>query len=316
MTALPSGAGVPPRKVVALSGGVGGARLAQGLHRVLPPGALTVIVNTGDDFNHWGLEISPDVDTVMYHLAGICDDDRGWGLERETFRTLAAVRALGGPAWFNLGDRDLGTHLVRTERLRRGDPLSAVTADLCAALGVTSRVLPMADGPCRTRIHVPGGDVLPFQEWFVGRRAEPRVERVSWDEDPPAAPGVLEAIGAADLVVIGPSNPYVSIDPVLHRPGVREALRGRPVVAVSPIVGGRAVKGPLAGMVASLAGREASASAIADHYGSLLRALFVAPGDEVVRPGLRAIPGDILLPTPSDRVAFARRLLAEAEAQG
>lgn len=264
-------------KVVVLSGGVGGARLVEGLAAC--PIELTVVVNTGDDFDHWGLRICPDLDTVMYTLSGLADRQRGWGLAGETFRGLEAMRRLGGSSWFSLGDQDLATHILRTQRLRAGTSLTEITRQLCEALGVGPRVLPMTDTLRPTRIDSDEG-ILSFQDWLVGRRGAPTVRRVLLDGAPPPAPGVLGAIEDADVVVIPPSNPYVSVDPILTLPGVRGAVARRRVVAVSPIVGGRAVKGPLAGMIPSLAGVPASAAAVAAHYGTLLDGMVVETGDD------------------------------------
>ena len=269
----------PFSQVVCLSGGVGGARLLHGLARALPEGALTVVVNTGDDFKHWGLHISPDLDTVMYTLSGLGHEARGWGLAEETFGALEMVKRYGGDDWFALGDRDLGTHLIRTEALSRGEPLSAITSRLFRGLGVTTRVLPMADSPCRTMIDTEEHGTLPFQEWFVKKRTPP-VLRVWFDGTRAPAPGVIDAIDAADLVLIGPSNPYVSVDPILAMDGVRAAMEKKPVVALSPILGGRAVKGPLAEMIRALRGEEPSPGAIVRHYEGLLRGIFVESGDE------------------------------------
>jgi LPPG:FO 2-phospho-L-lactate transferase len=302
-----------PRRVVALSGGVGGARFAYGLSRVLEAEALTVIVNTGDDFTHWGLPICPDVDTVMYTLAELSDDERGWGLEGETFQALAGVRRYGGDDWFMLGDRDLATHLQRAERLARGQTLTEVCAALTTAVGVTARLLPMADAPCRTMIDTESHGTLPFQQWFVRHRAQPRVRRVWLDGDPPATPAVLGALREADLVFIGPSNPYVSIDPILTRAGVRDALRGRHVIAVSPIVAGRAVKGPLAEMIPALAGQPPSAAAIAAHYGPLLTAMVVENGDDAALDGIPVHACNTIMKSRADRVSLARECLAFAE---
>lgn len=299
-------------RVVALSGGVGGARFLDGVARALPPGALTCIVNTGDDFVHLGLTICPDLDTVMYTLAGLGDETRGWGLAGESFAAMEMVRRYGGPAWFALGDRDLATHLLRSEALRAGEPLSSVTARLCAAVGIGARVLPMAEAPCRTMIETVSHGTLPFQEWFVGRRAQPAVRAVRFDGRPPPAPGVLEAIDAADVVLIGPSNPYVSIDPILALDGVRAALARRPVVAVSPIVGGRAVKGPLGTMIPELTGAAPSAAAIARHYGPLLRGLVVERGDEHDVAGVAVRATDTIMRTRADRLRLAEETLAFA----
>lgn len=298
--------------VVALSGGVGGARFAYGLYRVLEPDALTVIVNTGDDFEHWGLDISPDLDTVMYTLAGLSDDERGWGLRDESFRTLEAMRRFGEDDWFALGDRDLATHLVRTKALSRGSTLSEVTDRLRTAVGVTAKILPMSDEPCRTMVETDSHGTLPFQQWFVKHRT-PSVSRILFDGDPKPAPGVLAAIEAAELVVIGPSNPYVSVDPILSRPGVRSALEKRPVIAVSPIVRGTAVKGPLADMIRSLEGEAPSAASVARHYGKLLTGFVVEHGDQDEIEGPRVRPCDTIMGTRDGRVRLATEVLAFAE---
>lgn len=266
-------------KVVALSGGVGGARLVDGLATALPAEDLTVVVNTGDDFEHWGLWISPDLDTVMYTLAGLADETRGWGLVDERWDVLDAMRRLDGEQWFQLGDRDLATHLVRTKALRGGRPLSAVTADLCRALGVGPRVLPMCEAPAPTTLRTADGETLDFQVWLVRERGRPTVAAVQLGGDGRPAPGVLEAIRACDVVIVPPSNPYVSIDPILRLAGVADALRAVPVVAVSPIVGGKAVKGPLAAMIPALADRPPSAAAVAAHYGDLLDGFVCERGD-------------------------------------
>jgi LPPG:FO 2-phospho-L-lactate transferase len=297
--------------VVALSGGVGGARLLRGLARVLPADQLTTIVNTGDDFRHWGLHIAPDVDTVMYTLAGLSHEERGWGLATETFVALEAMRLYGEDGWFALGDRDLATHLARTNGLARGETLTAVTARLCKALGVGPSVLPMSDGPRATMIDTKGHGTLSFQTWFVRHRAAPDVQRVWFDGDAGTTPAVLEALDAADLVVIGPSNPYVSVDPILILAGVREAIFAKPVVAVSPIVGGRAIKGPLATMIPQLAGVPASAAAIAAHYPGL-RGIVIERGDSV--PGMRTCQTDTVMldAAGSERLARATLELGKA----
>jgi LPPG:FO 2-phospho-L-lactate transferase len=280
---------------------------------VLAPGALTVIVNTGDDFVHWGLSISPDLDTVMYTLAGLSDDERGWGLRDETFRVLEGVRCYGGEDWFMLGDRDLATHLARTQGLSQGRTLSDVTTAQRTALGVHARILPMADDPCRTMVDTEGHGTLGFQEWFVRHRAPP-VKRVWFEGDPPPSEGVLSAIEGADLVLVGPSNPFVSIDPILSRPGVRSAIAERPVVAVSPIVGGRAIKGPLAEMLPRLVGEAASAGAIARHYGPLLSGIVVDCGDEGAVADVPVLATQTVMRTVADRARLAREVLAFASA--
>jgi len=249
---------------------------------------------------------------VMYTLAAVGDEERGWGLQGETFAAMAMVKRLGGPDWFNLGDRDLATHLLRTEALAAGQSLTAVTARLCAALGVGARVLPMADGPCRTMIETVADGTLPFQEWFVGRRAQPMVRAVRFDGHPPAAPGVLAAIAEAELVLIGPSNPYVSIDPILSLDGVAAALARKPVVAVSPIVGGRAVKGPLGAMIPALTGAPPTAGAIARHYGGWLRGIVVERGDEGGVDGMAVRSTDTIMGSREERLRLAKETLAFA----
>jgi LPPG:FO 2-phospho-L-lactate transferase len=293
------------RSVVALSGGVGGARLLRGLARALPEGVLTAIVNTGDDFEHWGQYVSPDLDTVMYTLAGLSDETRGWGLSGETFALLEAMKRYGEDAWFSIGDRDMATHVVRTAALARGERLTAITERLCRAVGVTTRVLPMSDDRCRTMIDTREHGALTFQTWFVRHRTAPAARRVWFEGDARATPAVLDALRDAELVVIGPSNPYVSIDPILSLPGVRDAVFARPVVAMSPIVGGRAVKGPLAEMIPALDGVAPSASAIAAHYPGL-RGMVVERGDAVP---LRALATDTVMRGPEDSERLAREVL-------
>src|SRR5512140_1060399 len=258
-------------KIVALAGGVGGAKLADGLARTLAPDDLTVIVNTGDDFEHWGLCISPDLDTVCYTLAGLANPVTGWGRQKETFQALENVRRLGGPDWFGIGDQDLGTHLERTRRLRDGQPLSEVTRAFCRAWGVGPTIQPMSDQPVRTMVDTLENGELAFQEYFVHLHCEPRVKgfRFAGIEQAEPAPGCLEAIDAADAIIFCPSNPWVSLDPILAVPGMRAAVKAKPVLAVSPIIGGETVKGPAAKMFREL-GIPASAIAVAQHYGDLL----------------------------------------------
>jgi LPPG:FO 2-phospho-L-lactate transferase len=299
-------------KVVALSGGVGGARLLDGLARALPAGSMTAIVNTGDDFVHLGMNVSPDLDTVMYTLSGLADEERGWGLAGETFGGLAMVKRYGGPDWFGLGDRDLATHLVRTEALRGGQPLSAITARLCTALGIPHPILPMSDAPVQTMIETTTEGTLPFQQWFVRRRTEPPVRGVRFHGARSPAPGTLEAIAACDVVVFGPSNPYVSIDPILCLDGMREALAKKPVVAVSPIVGGAAIKGPLATMIRDLTGEVASAGAVARHYRGLLSAMVVERGDEGTVTSIPVLGTSTVMRSRGDRLALAKEVLAFA----
>lgn len=249
-------------KIVALAGGVGGAKFAHGLAQVLPPEDLTVIVNTGDDFEHYGLYICPDLDTVCYTLAGIANPETGWGRVNETWNVIENAAKLGGPAWFRLGDQDLGTHIERTRRLKEGQSVSQVTEDFCRTWGIQQTILPMSDQPVRTIVETEEGD-LAFQEYFVHRRCEPRVRgfRFEGAETAKPAPGVREAIHAADAVIICPSNPWVSINPILR---VVNRI-DKPVIAISPIIGGQTVKGPAAKMYREL-GIEPSALAVANHY--------------------------------------------------
>lgn len=289
-------------KVVALAGGVGGARLVDGLAQACSD--LTVVVNTGDDFDHCGLRICPDLDTVMYTLAGLSNPTQGWGLAGETWEIFERVQALGGPDWFRLGDRDLATHLARTQWLRDGLALSEVTRRLCEGYGVRTPVLPMCEGPRPTTVVTEDGP-RDFQTWLVRERA-PAVHAVWSEGDPDPAPGVLEALEAADLVVVAPSNPYVSVDPMLRLRHVRRAVRARPTVAVSPIVGGQAVKGPLAEMIPALAGRAPSAEAVRAHYGDLVDGMVVQRGDTVQGPVLHE---EIVMGDRADRTRLAQAVL-------
>lgn len=274
----------PNLKVVALAGGVGGAKLAAGLQAVLPPGNLTVIVNTGDDFEHWGLAICPDLDTVMYNLAGVHNPEMGWGRAGESFAVLEETARLAGEDWFRLGDRDLALHLRRTQWLRQGVSLTDVIDRLRRGLGVPSTILPMSDSPVPTLVHTDEGD-LPFQHYFVRLRCEPVLIDLSFVGADRAKPpqAALDALHRADLVVICPSNPYVSIDPILSIPGFREAIQSCtcPVIAVSPIVGGQAIKGPAAKMMREL-GEMISPLTVADHLQDLLDGFVIDHADAEV----------------------------------
>jgi len=267
-------------KIVALAGGVGGAKLAHGLAQILPPEDLTVIVNTGDDFEHLGLTICPDLDTVCYTLAGLANPETGWGRQNETWNTISNIEKLGGPNWFRLGDQDFGTHLERTRRLKEGQSLSQVTKDFCKAWGIKQTVLPMSDSPVRTMVNTDEGE-LAFQEYFVHRHCEPRVKGFRFDgvEGVQPAIGAREAIESAQAIVICPSNPWVSIDPILAVTGVRPKLAGKSVIAVSPIIGGQTVKGPAAKMFFEL-GIQPTALAVANHYGKLLSGFVLDTVDE------------------------------------
>jgi len=298
--------------VVYLSGGVGGARFAHGLAHVLAPERLTLIVNTGDDFVHWGLSIAPDLDTVMYTLANLADVARGWGLAQETFETLAAVTRYGGETWFQLGDRDLATHLMRSQWLRQGESLTAVTARLCRTLGVQATVLPMSDQPCQTMIDTQSAGTLMFQHWLVQQRAQPAVRRVwfrSEGGETRASSAVLAALEAAEFAILGPSNPYVSIDPILALPGVRERLAALPVIAISPIVHGQAIKGPLASMLQTLAGVEPSARSIVQHYAPLLAAMVVEHGDQIGISELPVLATATVMHTRQNSCTLAQQVL-------
>jgi LPPG:FO 2-phospho-L-lactate transferase len=308
-------------KVVALAGGVGGAKLADGLSRALLPEELTVIVNTGDDFEHWGLQISPDLDTVCYTLAGLANPETGWGLKGETWQVLEAVRTLGGPDWFRIGDRDLATHLERTRRLRDGEPLSQITRDFCKRWGISCTVLPMTDDTVATIVQSDEGD-LAFQEYFVHRSCAPRVKgfRFAGIESARPAPGVLQALATADAVVICPSNPWVSVDPILAvitPPGLHPAEQGKAlkrVVAVSPFIGGRAIKGPAAKMSAEL-GLQPNPLTIARHYSRLgLSGLVLDQTDEswsegIREAGIQPMLTNALMTTSADRLRLAQDVL-------
>jgi LPPG:FO 2-phospho-L-lactate transferase len=306
--------------IVALAGGVGGAKMAHGLQGALPPGELTVIVNTADDFDLYGLRISPDLDTVMYTLAGVADPVHGWGVAGDTRQTLDAIARYGRDPWFLLGDQDFATHILRTERLRTGAPLSVVTAELAAALGVPSRIVPMTDDRVGTLLETPAG-TLEFQDYFVGRRQSDDVLGVSFAgiERATTQPDALAAIHAADAIVIAPSNPIVSVRPILATPGVGEALAAAaaPVVAVSPIVGGRALKGPAASMLATL-GHEVSALGVARLYAGLVGGLVIDEVDrelapEIARLGPRVLVTDTVMGDDDDRQRLARDVLEFAE---
>jgi LPPG:FO 2-phospho-L-lactate transferase len=302
--------------ILALAGGVGGAKLADGLAHLLGE-RLTVIVNTGDDFTHLGLHVSPDLDTVMYTLAGIANPQTGWGIAGETWNFLGQVERLGGPAWFRLGDRDLATHVLRTERLAAGDNHSAVTAMLCRALGVAATVLPMSDDPVRTIICSDDGE-LPFQDYFVRLACAVPVCSIRYDGAPVARLNSALAKLDPSAIVICPSNPYLSVDPILAVPGMQAWLRaqGCPIVAVSPIVGGAAIKGPAAKIMAEL-GAPASAVGIARHYAGLIDGLVIDVADaglapEITAEGMAVKVVPSVMSSAEDRVLLARTCLGFA----
>ena len=304
--------------VLALSGGIGGAKLALGLYRVLPPETLTVIANTGDDFEHLGLSISPDIDTLLYTLGGIDNPEFGWGRRNETWTFMAALKSLGGETWFKLGDGDLATHIERTRRLTAGESLTQITDDFRRRLAISARLLPMSDDRVRTRLRIEEG-WLDFQDYFVRLHSEPVVREIVYAgaSEARANPDFLAALLDDDLelVVICPSNPFLSVDPMLSLPGVRDALRScrAPVAAVSPIIGGKAVKGPTAKIMAEL-GLPIGAAAIARHYVDLLD-LFVADeadADVVAELEIPVILTRTLMVTLEDRDALARGVLTAA----
>lgn len=304
------------RRIVALAGGVGGAKLAQGLAQVLSPEELTIIVNTGDDFEHLGLTICPDLDTVCYTLANLANPETGWGRVDETWNAIANVEKLGGPSWFRLGDSDFATHIERTRRLREGQTLTQITKDFCKAWGIKHSVLPMSDSPVRTMVDTDEGE-LAFQEYFVHRRCEPRVKGFRFDgiEDAEPTTSVKEAIESADMIVICPSNPWVSIDPILSLCSpllVGEGLGVRSV-AVSPIISGKAIKGPAAKMFAEL-GIEPSALAVANHYrnildGFVLDTLDSILEDEIKKLNMKTLKTNTLMNNLADRTRLANDVL-------
>jgi LPPG:FO 2-phospho-L-lactate transferase len=305
--------------VLALSGGVGGAKLVLGLSKVVPPGRLVVIANIGDDFEHLGLHVSPDVDTLLYTLAELDNPETGWGRRNETWTFMAAIEALGGETWFRLGDGDLATHVERTRRLKAGDQLSSIIADFARRYGIATRILPMTDDIVRTRVLTSGG-WLDFQRYFVEQQCQPEVEDFSFEGATVARPlqDFMAALAEPALraVVICPSNPFISVDPILALPGVRDALLRcpAPIIAVAPIIGGKAVKGPTAKMMREL-GMEVSAAAVAHYYGSLLNG-FVLDQMDAAMAGELSVPAvstNTLMRSLSDREHLAKVVLALAD---
>ena len=297
---------------VALCGGVGGAKLALGLSHVIAPDKLTIVVNTGDDFEHVGLHVSPDIDTVLYTLAGLANAEQGWGLAGETWRFMDALARIGGPTWFRLGDQDLATHALRTERLQRGDTLSAITDHLRRAMGIGPAIVPMSDDPVRTIVDTEIGR-LAFQSYFVEHKCTPRVRSISFDGAGSATPAPAALAALADPVLAGviicPSNPWLSIDPILAVPGWRAALAARkaPLVAVTPIVAGQAIKGPTAKIMAEL-GLTPDAASIVDHYRGLIDGFLLDAADAALaeRLATSVLTADTIMRTLDDRIRVAR----------
>lgn len=303
---------------MALAGGVGGAKLVWGLAQTLPPEQLTVAVNTGDDDCFHGLHISPDLDTMLYTLAGLSNPQTGWGLAGDTFHALAMLARYGADTWFNLGDRDLATHIRRTQRLREGASLSAITAELCHSLGVQHRITPMSDDPVRTFLETAAGE-LAMQDYFVRQRSQPAVSAVHYRGAATArpAPGLAAALAEVDLVVLCPSNPLLSLGPILAVPGVRESLAALPAdcrrVAVSPLVGGAAVSGPAARIMAGL-GYAATAAGVARLYQGLCDFFLLDARDANLAPaitelGMRPVVAPIIMETERDKIALAELIL-------
>jgi LPPG:FO 2-phospho-L-lactate transferase len=303
-------------RVVVLAGGLGGSRLALALAETLEPQELTIVGNVGDDLEVLGLHVSPDLDTILYTLTGRLDESKGWGREDESWNALASADELGGETWFGLGDRDIGLHLVRTAALRGGEPLSAVTARLASALGLEPRLLPATDDLLRTWIATPAGE-LSFQEWFVARGHRDEVDGVRFEgaDEARPAPGVLEALEEADLIAIAPSNPYVSIAPILAVAKIRRALerRSAPSVAVSPLIAGKAVRGPADRMLARLAGGTGPQQ-VTDCYEGLIDALVVDEADADEEAGVRTIVTRTLMEDADSRRRVAEAVLEPAGA--
>jgi LPPG:FO 2-phospho-L-lactate transferase len=301
-------------RVVLLSGGGGGARFARGLAAAVEPGELTVVGNVGDDLEILGLHVSPDLDSLLYTLAGLIDDERGWGRADESWNALEAATDWGGESWFRLGDRDVGLHLVRTRALREGTPLSAVTRQLCERAGLATRIVPATDDRLRTHVVTPAGR-FPFQEWFVGRRHEDDVDGVDYEgaADARPAPGVMEALAGAEAILLAPSNPYLSIGPILAVAAIRDAIASRRArcVAVSPLVGGKAVSGPLDRMLSRMAGGTTPAL-VAQSYKGLIDALVIDEADAVAEADVELVVAKTLMRDRDGERRLAERVLEAA----
>ena len=302
-------------KVVALAGGVGGAKLVDGIAQILPPEAFSIIVNTGDDLEYLSMKISPDLDTVCYTLANLANPETGWGQKDETWQTFDAVANLDGSAWFRLGDKDLATHLVRTTRLESGEKLSEITADFLRCWGVGHAVYPMSDDPVRTIVHTKSGEALGFQEYFVHQACQPEVRSFEFlgIEEAQPVPKAIDAIKGCDLIIFSPSNPWVSIDPILAVPGIKKLITEKPVIVVSPLVRGKALKGPAAKMYAEL-GIEPCALEVAKHYHDVLAGFVFDTQDaeeleKIERWRIIPLVTDIVMKNRQDRVRLAEEVL-------
>ncbi len=307
--------------IVALAGGVGAAKFLRGLVEVIPPEELTIISNTGDDIEMFGLHVSPDIDIVAYTLSGLVDAERGWGLQDDTFHSLSMLKRYGTANWFNLGDRDLATHILRTQKMHQGDSLTAITAELCAALGIASRILPMCDQPVPSRVRTPAG-LFHFQEYLIQRGGQEEVLDIIYDgvEQATAAPGVTEALAHAEAVLICPSNPIISVGTILAVPGIREAVQQSPapVVAISPIIQGATLKGPADKMLRGL-GFDVSAYGTAQYYDGLLDGYLIDTLDADLQPqieqlGMRVEVTNTIMKTLDTKIALAQSALTLARA--
>jgi len=306
----------PDLKIVVLAGGVGGSKMVNGLAQLLPPQNLFIIANTADDFEHLGLCISPDLDTIMYTLAGVNNPETGWGRADETWQTMAEVGQLSGPSWFNLGDKDLANNLLRTQWQRQGYPLSWVTAQLCRRFGVQQTLMPMTDSPVRTMLHTDQGK-LAFQDYFVRRRCEPAVAKIEYEgaEAAESNRDILSAIRLADLIVLAPSNPVLSLDPILALPGMARMIEAAsaPAIAVSPIIGGQAVKGPAAKLMGEL-GLEVSPFGVAHHLRQLLAGFVLDSVDRLHQDrieglGLSSLVTGTLMTSVEDQARLAAEVI-------
>lgn len=311
--------------VLALCGGVGGAKLASGLAAVLPPEQLTIVINTGDDFEHVGLSVSPDIDTVVYTLSGLSDEVRGWGVANESWQAIEQLGRLGEPDWFRLGDRDLAMHIARTRRLRAGETLSEITADLAKRLGIAAALVPMSDDPVRTKVETEDG-VLDFQRYFVAEQCRPIARAIGFAgaREARPSPGFAAALAREDLgaVIYCPSNPYLSIDPLLSLPGVRQQIAALKAarVAVSPIVSGQAIKGPTAKLMTEL-GASVDVVGVARHYQGLIDKLIIDEADAAEAPrieglGIAVQTAPAIMRSQADRIALAKATLAAAGVAG